>query len=146
MWCNVSCFRLTDIVLQSPSRKFLSGVRKLMADVWRKSLSAAPNLLSHSPTSIKVLPARTDFIQSPQSPYFKRPLLPGVQSAASVFCSSLRYKPSAANALCRLLDSTKTLAQMNKIKIMCMFIFLLVLNQYGIRRFKAKKTRVYMSS
>lgn len=54
MWC----FRLTEMVLQSPSRKFLRGVRKLMADVWRNSLSAAPNLLSYSPTSIKVLPAR----------------------------------------------------------------------------------------
>lgn len=52
------CFRLTEMVLQSPSRKFLSGVRKLMAAVWRNSFSAAPNLLSHSPTSTKVLPAR----------------------------------------------------------------------------------------
>lgn len=57
----VCCFWLTEIVLQSPSRKFLRGVRKLMADVWRNSLSAAPNLLSHSPTSIKVLAARNRF-------------------------------------------------------------------------------------
>lgn len=55
VWCS----KLTEMVLQSPSRKFLRGVRKLMADVWRKSLSAAPNLFSQSPTLIKVLPATT---------------------------------------------------------------------------------------
>lgn len=33
-----------------------------MADVWMNSLSAAPNLLSHSPTSAKLLPARNRFI------------------------------------------------------------------------------------
>lgn len=55
----VWCFRLTEIVRQSPSRKFLRGARKLMAAVWMNSLSAAPNLFSLSPTIIKVLPAMT---------------------------------------------------------------------------------------
>lgn len=48
------------MVFQSPSKKFLRGVRKLMADVWRNSRSAPPNLLWNSPTVIKVLPEITN--------------------------------------------------------------------------------------
>lgn len=36
--------RLTDMVLQSPSKKLRSGVRKVAAEVWRNSRSAPPSL------------------------------------------------------------------------------------------------------
>lgn len=47
---------LTDIVLQSPSRKLRRGVRKVAAEVWRNSRSAPPSLFWYSPTVIRVLP------------------------------------------------------------------------------------------
>lgn len=45
------------MVLQSPSRKLRSGVRKPAAEVWRNSRSAPPSLFWYSPTVIRVLPA-----------------------------------------------------------------------------------------
>lgn len=47
---------LTDIVLQSPSRKLRKGARKVVAEVWRNSRSAVPSLFWYSPTVIRVLP------------------------------------------------------------------------------------------
>lgn len=47
---------LTDMVLQSPSKKLRSGVRKVAAEVWRNSRSAPPSLFWYSPTVIRVLP------------------------------------------------------------------------------------------
>ncbi len=48
---------LTDMVLKSPSMKFLKGVRKLMAELWMNSFSALPNSFSVSPHLMRVLPA-----------------------------------------------------------------------------------------
>lgn len=48
---------LTEMVLQSPSRKLRSGVRKLSEAVWMKSLSAAPRRFSASDTLSSVFPA-----------------------------------------------------------------------------------------
>ncbi len=52
--------KLTEMVLQSPSRKLRRGVRKLMDEVCRNSLSAPPSLLWQSPTLIRVLPTVTN--------------------------------------------------------------------------------------
>lgn len=49
--------RLTEIVLQSPSRKLRSGVRKLAVAMCRNSRSAPPSLFWYSPTVLRVLPA-----------------------------------------------------------------------------------------
>lgn len=51
--------KLTEMVLQSPSRKLRRGVRKLMDEVCRNSLSAPPSLLWQSPTLIRVLPTQS---------------------------------------------------------------------------------------
>lgn len=54
-----SVVRLTDIVLQSPSRKLRSGLRKLAVAMCRNSRSAPPSLFWYSPTVMRVLPAVT---------------------------------------------------------------------------------------
>lgn len=57
-WVKIQSWsvRLTDMVLQSPSKKLRSGVRKVAAEVWRNSRSAPPSLFWYSPTVIRVLP------------------------------------------------------------------------------------------
>jgi len=44
------------MVLKSPSRKFLNGVRKLMAELWMNSRSAPPTCFSVSPHLIRAFP------------------------------------------------------------------------------------------
>lgn len=58
--------RLTDMVLQSPSRKLRRGERKVAAEVWRNSRSAPPSLFWYSPTVIRVLPTVTTTQQHTQ--------------------------------------------------------------------------------
>lgn len=48
--------QLTRMVLKSPSRKFLKGVRKLMAALWMSSRSAPPICFSVSPHFIRAFP------------------------------------------------------------------------------------------
>lgn len=48
--------KLTRMVLKSPSRKFLKGVRKLMAALWINSRSAPPICFSVSPHFIRAFP------------------------------------------------------------------------------------------
>lgn len=50
--------QLTRIVLKSPSKKFLKGVRKLIAALWMNSRSAPPICFSVSPHFIKAFPAK----------------------------------------------------------------------------------------
>lgn len=50
--------QLTRMVLKSPSRKFLKGVRKLMAALWINSRSAPPICFSVSPHFIRAFPGR----------------------------------------------------------------------------------------
>lgn len=48
--------QLTRMVLKSPSRKFLKGVRKLMAALWMNSRSAPPICFCVSPHFIRAFP------------------------------------------------------------------------------------------
>lgn len=61
-----SYYTLTDMVLQSPSRKLRRGERKVTAEVWRNSRSAPPSLFWYSATVIRVLPTVTTAQQHTQ--------------------------------------------------------------------------------
>lgn len=54
--CLLCAAQLTRMVLKSPSRKFLKGVRKLMAELWINSRSAPPICFSVSPHFISAFP------------------------------------------------------------------------------------------